>query len=219
MARMQQIDAQAIEVIGIPRLLLMEHAGLAIARATQALTTSSRRSILVCCGLGLNGGDGFAAARHLLEGGYSLRIIVAGPLTRLREEPATYATILRRLGLSLVEYVDATTSAFVNPWMDECDLIVDALLGIGARGPVREPLASLITLMNHSGKPIVAADIPSGLNAETGCVQGVAVQATTTVTFGLPKQGCLVSDGPRHTGLLQVDAISIPRTLLRGSSR
>ncbi len=211
---MQQIEATAINTFGIPRLLLMEHAGLAVARAAAARSAPSERPILVCCGTGFNGGDGLCAARHLHEWGYPLRILVAGRIDQLREEPATYATILQRLGLSMTALGDASGLVEIERWMAGCSLVIDALLGIGVKGAVREPMASLIVRMNQSGKPIIAVDIPSGLDADTGLVQGVAVKATATVTFGLPKQGCLIREGPAHTGSLTVDPMTIPRTLL-----
>ena len=217
---MQDIDAAAIKTIGIPRLLLMEHAGLAIARAVQGLVPNPSASVVVCSGTGFNGGDGLAAARHLHDRGYAVQILLAGSLERLREEPATYATILRRLRLTIREcggpaWPPAGVPDEVERVMAQCDVVVDALLGIGVRGPVREPIRSLIACMNRSAKPIVSADVPSGLDAQTGRVQGVAVNATVTVAFGLPKRGCYLEEGPSHAGSLIVDSISIPRHLLR----
>ena len=211
---MQAIDVEAIERLGIPRLLLMEHAGLAIARAARQLLPVPSAPITICAGLGYNGGDGLAAARHLRQWGYALHLILVGSPAQLREEPATYAMILQRGGLALTEY-RADRHAEITAWMRTSRLLIDALLGLGARGAVREPAASLITAMNQSGVPILAADVPSGLDADTGAVQGVAVAATTTVTFGLPKRGCFLGEGPRHTGTLIVDSISLPPALLR----
>lgn len=213
---MQQIDAAAIERVGIPRLLLMEHAGLAVARAAQRLCPDASAPVVVCCGTGWNGGDGLAAARHLSAWGYPLRVLVTGRLDRLREEPATYARILRRLGLSVRECLQTDDAGALEPWLAECGVVIDALLGIGSRGAVREPVASVIERINRSGRPVVAVDIPSGLDADTGRVQGVAVRAMVTVTFGLAKRGCLIQDGPAHAGSLTVDAITIPRHLLEG---
>lgn len=213
-ARMQAIDTAAIHTWGIPRLLLMEHAGLAVARVAHARSPSSADPILLCCGTGFNGGDGLSAARHLQAWGHALRIVLAGRLDQLREEPATYAAIARHLGLPMVELTDLQGLARAERWLTACGLIIDALLGIGIRGDVREPMASLINRLNHSGKPIVAADVPSGLDADTGFVHGIAVMASVTVAFGLPKHGCLVQAGPSHTGSLVVDPISLPRALL-----
>ena len=209
---MQRVDAAAIETIGIPRLLLMDHAGLAVAKAVQQLMPASQ-PILICCGPGFNGGDGLSAARHLHEAGYAVRVLLAGPLDRLREEPAIFAVIVRHLGIPLHEYTPAATSP-AEGWMRDCGLMVDALLGLGSRGTVREPVASLIALMQRVGTPVLAVDIPSGLDADTGQVQGIAVKAATTVTFGLPKRGCMTGEGPAHTGSLVVEPITIPRSLL-----
>lgn len=220
MAAMQQLDATAIETFKIPRLLLMEHAGLALARSVTRLVErqSSRepdvRPVVVCCGTGFNGGDGMAAARHLHEWGYRLHVAVMGRLDRLPEEPATYAVILQRLGLTLLEVDTLAASEQLDRWLEGCRLIVDALLGIGLRGAVREPLARVIGRMNDSGKPIVSADIPSGLDGDTGRPQGTAVRATVTVAFGLVKHGCVVGDGPTYAGELVVDPITIPRSVL-----
>lgn len=211
---MRSIDAAAIGTLGIPRLLLMDHAGLALARAVRTLTSASPAPIAVCCGVGFNGGDGLAAARHLHEWGYPLRILVAGRADRLREEPAVYARILRGLGCALRECATAEEAAELGSWLADAGVIIDALLGIGAAGTVREPVASLIRRINGAGKPVVSADIPSGLDGDTGRIQGVAVRAAVTVTFGLPKRGCLIANGPAHVGELVIDPITIPSSLL-----
>jgi NAD(P)H-hydrate epimerase len=215
---MQRIDTTAIEHVGIPRLLLMDHAGLAVARAVRKLAPAASRPVLVCCGMGFNGGDGLAAARHLWGWGYPLRPLLVGRLADLREEPAAYATILQRLGLSVTELTEAGAWPPVDRAIGGCGLIIDALLGIGARGAVREPMASLIGRLNRSGKPIVAVDLPSGLDGDTGAVQGIAVKATVTVALGLSKRGCVLQDGPAHAGSLTVDPITIPRSVLEPSA-
>ena len=223
-SEMQAIDTIAIEQLGIPRLLLMEHAGLAVARSALHLINPARSqqkhpsSILICCGSGYNGGDGLCAARHLHDWGYSLRIVVIGRINQLREEPAVYARILQRLGVLLLECASVDEMPIIERELATCHLVIDALLGIGLKGAVREPTASCIHSLNRSGKPILAVDIPSGLDGDTGSAQGLAVQATRTVTFGLPKQGCLLGEGVSHTGDLVVDAITIPRRLLTNGS-
>ncbi len=212
---MQAIDRAAIEELGIPRLLLMEHAGLAVARAAAAiLRKPSARPVLICSGTGFNGGDGLAAARHLREWGYPLHAVLLGRLGSLQEEPAAYARILNQLGVTILEWSSPHAAARVTSWLKRCGLIIDALLGIGVRGVVRHPMASLIARLNRTGVPIVSADIPSGLDADSGRVHGVAIRATVTVTFGLPKHGCLMGQGPAHVGSLTVDPITLPRELL-----
>jgi len=226
---MQEIDRTAIDRFKIPRLLLMDHAGLALAHAASALRSGSSATaaaapatgspqraspILLCCGTGYNGGDGLSAARHLHAWGIPLHVLVAGRRAQLRDEPATYATILERLGVSLAECLTSEDVEVSSHWMSDASVIIDALLGIGMRGPVREPIRSLIDRMNCSGKPIVAADIPSGLDGDSGHPQGIAVKAAVTVAFGSPKQGCFMHEGPAHAGALTVDPITLPRALL-----
>jgi NAD(P)H-hydrate epimerase len=167
--------------------------------------------------MGFNGGDGFAAARHLHGWGYPVRLVLTGRIAELRDEPAVFARILQRAGCSPIEVADDAGWPPVEAALRECGAIIDALLGIGARGAVREPMASLIERMNRSGKPIVAVDLPSGLDGDTGRVQGIAVRARATVALGLAKQGCVLGEGPAHTGSLSVDPITFPSDLLESS--
>lgn len=217
-AQMQAIDQAAMERYGIPRLLLMEHAGLAIARVARAMMPQPQRPMLVCCGTGFNGGDGLAAARHLQAWGYAVAAVLLGPRQGLREEPLTYARLVEQLGVPLTGCESVAAVDALERHVSPCGLIIDALLGVGMQGAVRDPMASLIRRLNASRIPILAADIPSGLDADTGDVRGVAVRAAATVTFGLPKQGCRLNEGPAHTGTLIVDPITMPRALLEGAS-
>ena len=211
---MQAIDSHAIHTLGIPRVLLMDHAGLAVARAVRTAAPAASTSILVCCGTGYNGGDGLSAARHLAGWGYPVRVIVTGRLNLLRQEPAAFARIVQALGLEVRECASAADVSGCEAWFAKAGAIVDALLGIGMQGAVREPASSLIARINGSNKPVIAVDVPSGLDGDTGHVHGAAVRAAATVTFGLPKQGLLAADGPAHAGSLIVDPITIPQRLL-----
>ena len=213
-AQAHQIDRTAIELLGIPRLLLMEHAGAAVARIARAMASSASAPIGICCGAGFNGGDGLAAARHLHDWGYPLHMVMTTAPERLRDEPRIYATILKRLGVSFQHIASAEDVSRLRPMLRRCGLLIDALLGIGASGAVREPMASLIAAMNDAAVPILAVDVPSGLDADSGAVQGIAVKATQTVTFGRPKRGMVLQDGPSHVGAVTVDAITIPHHLL-----
>ena len=210
---MHAMDYAAIETLGIPRLLLMDHAGLAVARQIPPLLPKVLGSILICCGTGYNGGDGLSAARHLQGWGYHPQILLAGSISRLRDEPALFARIARQLGMSIRE-VTALPDKTVSRLMQESAVIVDALLGIGLQGTVREPTAGLILLINRSGKPVVAVDLPSGLNGDTGAIQGAAIKATVTVTFGRIKRGCIAGEGPSHAGRIVVEAITFPQQVL-----
>ena len=206
---MQAVDAAAIDRLGIPRLLLMEHAGLAVARVVRRWVGPPPRSVAVCSGLGYNGGDGLCAARHLSQWGYRVRVWLAGRASDLREEPAVYARILRRLDVPIA---DAGSRQGVS-W-NGCRAVIDALLGIGLHGLVRAPYARMIERINQAGAPVIAADIPSGLDADTGRRCGIAVRADATVTFGRPKQGLFLAEGPAHAGRIIVDSITVPPSLL-----
>ena len=214
---MQALDAEALDTYGIPRLLLMDQAGFALARVVPVMLPRGSQPVMICAGTGFNGGDGLAAARHLHGLGYPLQVLLTGPVAHLSGEPAIFATLLQRLGIGITDVSAAHALDAAPSWFEACALIIDAILGIGLRDAVREPAAALIRLINASGKPVIAADVPSGLDADSGSVRGVAVRATTTVTFGLPKRGCFMNEGPAHTGTLLVDPIGFPPQLLAGA--
>lgn len=213
-AQMQRIDDAAIHTIGIPRVLLMDHAGQALARAVQTLRTNRPGPILVCCGTGYNGGDGLSAAWHLFQQACQPQVMLAGEAARLREEPAVYARILSALSVPVIEAGSADALTEIAQRLERASVVVDALLGIGLQGDVRPLYARVIDLMNASRKPLVSADVPSGLDADTGRPHGVAVKATVTVAFGCAKRGFFLGDGPAHVGRVVVEDIGIPRTLL-----
>ncbi|GIW70549.1 MAG: NAD(P)H-hydrate epimerase [Planctomycetota bacterium] len=213
---LQELDRRATEEFGIPSLLLMENAGRGAAEVAASMVPPRPGGVLVFCGRGNNGGDGFVLARHLHNRGYEVRCYYAGALAQM--EPGTDAalncTICRRMGIPVLEHdrpPDREAMARAIAWTS---LIVDALLGTGLRGPVREPYATLISLLNHRRAPILAIDIPSGLDADTGEILGKAVRATRTVTFAAPKVGFSRGQGPELTGPVTVLDISIPRQLL-----
>lgn len=210
---MQAIDSAAIESIGIPRVVLMDHAGLAVARQAAQQALDKTQPVLICCGTGFNGGDGLSAARHLYNLGYSPQVLLAGRLERLRDEPKIFASIAQKLGIAITE-CEPMRMEGLGVFFARCGLIVDALLGIGAQGPLREPHASLIRLMNGANKPIIAVDLPSGLDGNTGVVGEMTVRAHVTVTFGRIKQGCVIGEGPAHCGSIVVEPITFPRQLL-----
>jgi NAD(P)H-hydrate epimerase len=214
-ATMQALDAQAIGGLGIPRLILMEHAGIAVARAV--VSGGKSGPVVVCCGRGYNGGDGLAATRHLLNRGYAVQVVLTAALESLRDEPRTFAQVLRQLDVPMTVWPDDADP--VRAWLQAAGVVVDALLGIGVQSVVREPLASLIEAINTSPAWIVAADVPSGLDADTGQVLGTAVKAHHTVSFGLAKEGCLAPVAKSYVGRLQVDPISFPPLLLERALR
>jgi len=215
--QMQAVDREAIEVMGIPSLDLMERAGAGVAAAARALAAEAEGPVVVVCGRGNNGGDGLVAARLLAAEGIDVQVwLAAEPEQFTGDAGANWERLLaeaKRLSGAIQilplgeEEVDAASVA--GAW-EGASGIVDALLGTGVTGSPRPPLDSWITAMNVAGPPIVAVDIPSGVNAENGAVEGVAPLATVTVTMALPKRGLLLYPGREHTGRIQVVDIGIP---------
>ncbi len=217
-AQMREIDRRAQEEFGIPEIILMENAGLAVARAARRIFRrrhpSSQVPVLVLAGGGSNGGDGFVAARHLHNWGIPVEVLLFSDPARARGAAATNLEILRRLAGLALRRVDTP-----EEWMGWRRLgrrpagIVDALLGTGAAGEVREPIRSGIVWANRQRCPVLAVDLPSGLSADTGTPAGVAIRATATVTCGLPKVGCMKPSARHWTGPVTVADISLPRAL------
>jgi len=212
-AEMAELDRRAVEEYGIPRLLLMEHAGTKVALVARALLEKERgRSVLVLAGKGNNGGDGFVAARHLRNWGIPVRIILFGPEEEVTGEARTNLEIARRIGLEIVR--GDQDLGVVREGVARAELIIDALLGTGFRGVVHGAMAHAIEIANTAGKPILAVDLPSGLDADTGRVEGPCMQAVATVTMGLPKIGLFLYPGASFVGRLYLADIGFPRALL-----
>ena len=210
---MKAADAATIETWGVPGRVLMETAGRAAAREIAARYPVADRDLQVLVGTGNNGGDGLVVARVLAGHGARVRVLVL-PGEGTPDRAANLA-LLRRLA-------DATSGIEVVPFEDvhqaanaPADLVVDALLGIGITGDLREPTRSLCAWMNRSAVPVVALDVPSGLDATTGRAAPDTVDATLTVAFGGVKAGLLLGDGPTHAGEVVTVEIGIPDALLR----
>ncbi|HEU4657308.1 MAG TPA: NAD(P)H-hydrate dehydratase [Capillimicrobium sp.] len=195
---MRATDRWAIEDRGIPSLELMERAGAGLARVTAEAGSSGR--VVVVCGAGNNGGDGFVAARLLHEAGRHVRVLLAGDEAKLTRDAAVNRELL---------------PVALEPWdrraLDGAGVVVDALLGTGFAGALRPgPVADAVAAILDAGAPVVAADVPSGIDASTGEVAGPAVVATATATFHAAKPGLWISPGKRHAGRVEVIDIGIP---------
>lgn len=207
------MDRRAVADFGMPSLLLMENAGRAVAeRALARLAATGTRASRVCilCGRGNNGGDGFVAARHLRNAGVEVECILAGDAAGIKGDARTNFDLLEKLSIPI--------HAFAEGARIKADLIVDALLGTGFQGSPREPVAGAIRAANDSGIPILAVDLPSGLNADSGTAAGCCVRAAETVTFGLPKVGLAGSPGRDYAGEITVARISLPYPLLEDAA-
>jgi ADP-dependent NAD(P)H-hydrate dehydratase / NAD(P)H-hydrate epimerase len=201
-AEMARADAAAV-TYGVPGLTLMENAGRAVAEAAAELAGPPGATVAVACGPGNNGGDGLVAARLLREKGYRVRVGLLGGRDRLKGDAAEMA---RRWGADIA----ALTPALVA----DADVIVDALFGAGLSRPLEGVAADVVAAINASGKPVVAVDVPSGLDGTTGTVAGPVVQATRTVTFFRLKPGHLLLPGRTLCGEVRLADIGIPAHVL-----
>jgi hydroxyethylthiazole kinase-like uncharacterized protein yjeF len=218
---MQLCDRAAIAKFGIPSLLLMENAGRSVADVIESEFGSlSGKLIYVLCGKGNNGGDGFVVARHLYNRGANVSVFLMARWTQLTGDPKMNFRILQGIikkdkssTLRLVESANASKlKRHPTP-----EVIVDALFGTGFSGAVRGEYEKVIRWMNGSDAKVIAVDIPSGVNADNGIVENVAVMADVTVTMGLRKIGLLVHRGRECSGRVHVADIEIPKIVYQRS--
>ena len=206
---MRRLDARAVSTLGIPGAVLMERAGRGAADVILECLGPRRRHarIDVVCGKGGNGGDGFVAARWLKRAGARPTVWLVAAEAEIRGDAAQKLRALRATGLRPRRIEDETR---VSAHLGQADLIVDALLGTGARGPASGLTARMIELINAAGRPVVALDIPSGASADGEAGPGPAIRATVTATFAGLKRGLLAGPGAALAGRVQVVPIGIP---------
>lgn len=210
---MRKLDRQASEEYGVPSLILMENAGSGAARLIAERV--SHGPLMIVCGRGNNGGDGFVIARHLYNQGIAVKLFFIGRLNEVppNSDSGINLNILLHMGLEPHEIVTmdgllAHESAFV-----QSEAIVDAIFGTGLTSNIREPELSMVQQIASWHRPSFAVDIPSGLDANTGEILGACLPAVLTISFCLPKQGFFRNRGPEIIGELAVVEISIPRAL------
>ena len=199
------IDLWAAKTLGLPTLVLMENAGRGAAEWLRGLAGGAG-PILIACGIGNNGGDGGVVARHLDLWGVPVRVAWFGASPR-SGDAAIQFQVLERLGIDQRTVGDL---AEFEALLAGAAWVVDGLLGTGLARPVEGLLRGAIEAINRSGKPVLALDVPSGLDADTGQPLGAAVRATATATFVAPKLGFGVSGSEAYTGEVKVIDIGIP---------
>ncbi|OLB64044.1 MAG: bifunctional ADP-dependent (S)-NAD(P)H-hydrate dehydratase/NAD(P)H-hydrate epimerase, partial [Nitrospirae bacterium 13_2_20CM_2_61_4] len=173
------------------------------------------KTVTVVSGKGQNGGDGFVIARMLRERGSRARVLLlTSPSALVGDAAITLRKYKRRGGRTYHVLDDPSASGVFEPLLRESDFLVDAIFGTGLNAPVQGPAAGVISLMNQSGLPIVAVDLPSGLDADSGQILGIAIQASLTVTLARPKRGLYIGDGPNIAGTIRVGDIGIPPELV-----
>ncbi|HEY3298030.1 MAG TPA: NAD(P)H-hydrate dehydratase [Armatimonadota bacterium] len=209
--QMREFDSRAVEEFGVPSIVLMENAGrLTSDVACRLLGTPLGKRICVLAGKGNNGGDGFVAARHLRDAGAQVSVFLVGHHSGVKGDARINLDSLLKTGL---EVTPANSLSDVKCSLAESDLIIDAIFGTGLTGDVKGFPAELIKAVNSSSCPVLAVDIPSGLDADTGKILGVCVEADCTVTFALPKVGLLTYPGADYAGRLIVGSIGLPSQL------
>lgn len=211
---MRELDSMAAKS-DISILSLMENAGGAVAKKTAELLNDPKGvRVAVFCGKGNNGGDGFVTARKLRESGFDVYLYLLGKQDEVKNEVAINLRLFIEAGGNVGEIKSDADIEHLKKRLDY-SLIIDALLGTGFYGSVSGLLKELIELLNSTNIPILAVDIPSGLNATTGEVNPIAIKAKWTISFALLKKGFYEKNGPKYTGLLQVTNIGFPEELLK----
>ena len=219
-AEVRKLDRLAIEEYGLPGIVLMENAGAGVARLLHSLGIDG--PVAIACGRGNNGGDGFVIARHLELLGHEVRLLLAAPLAAYAGDAAMNAEVASRSGLRIVDLAGAEAGDWRQA-LHGAAWIVDALLGTGATGAPRGAVATAIAAINDvrgevpeegRGARVLAVDIPSGMDCDTGERPGPCVRADATATFVAPKPGFAAPGAQAFTGAVHVLGIGAPAALL-----
>ena len=216
---MRRIDETVVKDYGLPAIALMENAGRRTAEEAAAMIDGAADKVFtVFAGGGNNGGDAFAAARHLMNMGARVKLFFTGEEERLSEAARAMHDALRAMGVEIRPLVSDRDWDRLRVSLRFTDAVVDGILGTGTHGELRKPVLRVIEEINAAGRPVIAIDIPSGVEADTGRIGSIAVRAERTLALGLPKVGHLLGAGANAAGQLLVDDIGIPRALLEGEA-
>ena len=207
--QVRDVDRRAVEDFQMPSLLLMENAGRG---AVDVLESAGIQGpIIVCAGKGNNGGDGFVMARHLENRGYDVRVLLFTDPDSLRGDAEVNYRILQAAKTPLDFLGSELDRDRLTGRLDGADWIVDALLGTGTQGEIREPFSSIIRAINQSPAKVLAVDLPSGLDCDTGQPLGECIRANVTATFVARKIGFDSPGASNLTGEVHVVDIGVPR--------
>ncbi|MGD1042255.1 MAG: NAD(P)H-hydrate epimerase [Sedimentisphaerales bacterium] len=210
---MRAFDAWAINELGVSGIVLMENAGRGCAQfIIETLSKIKKPKVCIFCGTGNNGGDGFVIARHLLNAGFAVTVVVCGNIAKIKNDARVNLDVLIGLGLKIerldmegTEIIDARVTKLTN----EANMIIDAIFGTGLTGTLRDEYKQLIESINELGCPILSVDIPSGLDCDTGLPLGAAIKANCTVTFVAVKKGFVFEDARPYTGDIFIASIGV----------
>ena len=218
--QMLQIDKYAIETLGIPGIDLMANAAEHIASASlEHLPMGATAAIF--CGVGNNGGDGIGAAVNLIDKGVPVRVVLIGDIDKLTHDSNKMRERLTELGGHIESISEIINNGELDDLVDYvagCDVVIDAIFGIGLNAEITGDALLATRIINEAGSYVIAADIPSGVHANTGRVLGNALNADLTITFSSAKPGHYIEPGCTHCGEIRVCDIGIPDELLSKNS-
>jgi NAD(P)H-hydrate epimerase len=208
---MQLMDRRTIESFGIPGRILMENAGRGATRFFfKQFSGFKNKRIGVIAGRGNNGGDGFVIARYLAQSGADVKVYLLAASNRVGGDAAANLKLLNPLNIPLIEIPDESSFSAYQSDMEDCDIWIDAILGTGLKSDVKGYFQTVIDFINVLNQPVLAVDIPSGLNSDTGNPCGTCIRASATATFGFAKTGHMIHPGAGYTGALEIVDIGIP---------
>ncbi|MCH8311847.1 MAG: NAD(P)H-hydrate dehydratase [Nitrospinae bacterium] len=217
-AEMQAIDRHAIEECGIPGMILMENAGReSVETLKRKFPDLASKKIVVFAGKGNNGGDGFVMARHLLNMGTDVWVLLLGKTGELKADAKINAEIAQKIGVKINE-VDAGNFKSFDHRLRHCDLVIDAIFGTGLSKPATGFYAEVFEKINHLQKFVVSVDIPSGVDSDSGCLIGPHVQADLTLALAMLKRSHATFPSAGVMGDIEVIDISIPQKAIASQS-
>jgi len=210
--QVRAVDSWAINTLGVPGVVLMENAGRSCAELIKdKLRDISHPKVCIFCGTGNNGGDGYVIARHLLNGGFEVVVVICGDRQKVKGDAKINLDILERLGrpVEQLKPEDSDIPSRVKAFAAGADMIVDGLFGTGLSGQLSDEYKRLIESINACDCPILAVDIPSGLDCDNGQPLGAAIKADYTVTFVAVKKGFASGSAAQYTGDIFVASIGV----------
>jgi NAD(P)H-hydrate epimerase len=210
--QVRDVDRRAIADYGLPGIVLMENAGRSAAELL--IQAGIAGPVAICAGKGNNGGDGYVMARHLDLRGIATNVLLFCEPADLTGDAAINYRVLEAARQALVVLGSSPDAAEIDRRLAAADWIVDALLGTGTQGTIREPYLTAIAAINRAGKRVLAVDLPSGMDCDTGQPLGTCVRANHTATFVARKVGFDAPGADQLTGQVHVIDIGVPRRLL-----
>lgn len=205
-------DAWAINTLGIPGVVLMENAGRSCAELiVNELKGAAQPKVCIFCGTGNNGGDGYVIARHMVNRGIQTAVVICGNRDKIKGDAETNLNILERMGQSVevLDPADSDIAKRVENFSAGAGIIVDGIFGTGLTGQLSDKYKRLIEIINACNVPVLAVDIPSGLDCDSGELLGAVIRAKWTVTFVAVKKGFLSAKAVQYTGEIFIASIGI----------